>query len=757
MAEKSKQSGYDHPAGGWGALKTSLGHVLENKTLIKGSLTLLKVNQPTGFDCPGCAWPEPKDGETASLEFCENGIKAVTFETTGKRVGPDFFSQHTVTELREKSDRWLENEGRLTHPMRYNRETDHYEPVSWEEAFDLIGETLKSLESPDEAILYTSGRTSNEAAFLYQLFARILGTNNLPDCSNMCHESSGVAMMQQIGVGKGTVRIDDFDKADAIFMFGQNPGTNHPRMLSTLQKASKRGAKIVTFNPLREPGSVAFTHPQQAIAMLTGGSTPISSHFYPIMIGGDLAALKGMIKHLLEADRADPGAVVDRNFIKQHTDNFEAFAEDIAAESWETITQQSGLTREQLIEAAEVYRHAGRVIACWAMGLTQHKHAVGTIQMIVNLLLLRGQIGKEGAGPCPVRGHSNVQGDRTMGITEQPSREFLEGLRRTFAFEPPTEHGHDVVGAINAMHEGQAKVFIGMGGNFARAAPDTPLVKDAMQRCELTVNIATKLNHTHLATGRDSLILPCLGRTEIDLQATGPQRVTVEDSMSQVHASAGANDPASQYLRSEPAIVAGMAKATFGATSPVDWDWLIADYSRIRNKIAETMPRLFQRFNRRLDSPGGFYLGNTARDRQWNTRSGKARFMAHTIPDLTLPPGQLRMMTLRSHDQFNTTVYSNNDRYRGIKGTRMVVMMNEDDIAERGLSVGQKVTLVSHTREDGKQRQASGFEVRAYDLPRGCCATYFPEANVLVSKDSFAKGSRTPLSKFVPVTVEPEA
>jgi molybdopterin-dependent oxidoreductase alpha subunit len=741
-----------HPAAGWGALKSSLYHVVKNKGVARNMLSLLQVNQPKGFDCPGCAWPDPKDGHASAFEFCENGVKAVTFETTAKRVTRAFFAQHPVKHLAQQSDFWLEDQGRLTEPMRYNAATDRYEPVSWDDAFAMIGRALRGLDHPDRAVFYTSGRTSNEAAFLYQLLARRVGTNNMPDCSNMCHESSGAALGQQIGIGKGTTTLDDFEQADAVFIIGQNPGSNHPRMLSTLQQAALRGCKIVSFNPLRERGLLSFLHPQHAMPMLTGKGTNLSTHYYQVLIGGDLAAIKGIMKLVLEAEDAKPGSVLDHAFIREHTTGFEAMAADLRATNWDDITRQSGLTRQQIREAADLYLASGRVIICWAMGLTQHKHAVPTIQAIVNLLLMRGMIGKPGAGACPVRGHSNVQGDRTMGITERPKQDFLDSLERVFAFKPPTHHGYDVVDTINAMLEGKARVFIAMGGNFASATPDSETTFRAIERCELTVQVSTKLNRSHVIHGKDALILPCLGRTEIDMQASGPQRVTVEDSMSQVHASQGKNPPASPHLKSEVAIVAGIARATFPGDA-IPWDELAADYSRIRDKIEATMPALFKDYNQRINTPGGFYLGNSAREHRWLNSGGKARFMVAPIPDLTLPPGQLRMMTIRSHDQFNTTVYDLNDRYRGVFGTRMVIFMNEQDAADRGLRDGDLVDLTSHSPEDGKERHAKGFKVVVYEIPPGCCATYFPETNVLVSKDSYATMSRTPVSKFVPITV----
>lgn len=771
----SSAGGVAHAAAaGWGALASTFQNVLHNKGVVRNSLSLLQVNQPNGFDCPGCAWPEPDRPST--MEFCENGAKAVTFETTSKRVTPEFFAQWTVSELAKQTDHWLENQGRLTHPMKYDAASDRYVPISWEAAFSLIGDRLKALPSPDDAIFYTSGRTSNEAAFLWQLFARKFGTNNLPDCSNLCHESSGCALGESIGVGKGTVRLEDFHHADAIFVIGQNPGTNHPRMLSELEQARLRGARIVSVNPLKEAGLLQFTHPKHVWQMMAGKPSAISSHYYQVLVGGDLAMLTGMCKAVFAAEAARPGQVLDQAFIAQRTSGFEAFRAHVEAAEWSVIETQSGLSRRQIEEAADVYLGAERSIFCWAMGLTQHKHAVPTIQYIVNLLLLRGQFMKPGAGVCPVRGHSNVQGDRTMGIYEKPKPEFLDALKRVFHFEPPREHGLDVVGAIQAMAEtkaeaesggpgltgGNGKVFIGLGGNFAAATPDTHVTAAALRKCTLTAHVSTKLNRSHLVVGRDALILPCLGRTEIDLQAGRPQKVTVEDSMSQVHASQGKNPPASDQLKSEPAIVAGIALASLPPQQPgdpdyLDWRGWISDYSRIRAKIEQTLPALFQDFNAKIERPGGFYLGNPTRDGVWNTADGKARFLPHAIPDLRLPPGRLRLMTIRSHDQFNTTIYALDDRYRNVFNNRMALFLNADDVREQGLRDGQRVDLTSHTLEDGSIRTAAGFQVVVYDIPKGCAAAYFPETNGLVSKDSFADRSRTPLSKFIPISIQPAA
>lgn len=727
---------------------STLKHINAQSGKLQIARSLLNLNQAEGFDCPGCAWPESADRST--FEFCENGAKAVAWEATKDQVGPEFLAQYDVATLRQQSGYWLERQGRLTHPMRYDRESDRYEPLAWDSAFELIADHLKQLDAPDEAIFYTSGRTSNEAAFLYQLFGRKFGTNNFPDCSNMCHESSGVALNEAIGVGKGTVTLEDFDHADAIFVVGQNPGTNHPRMLIELQKASKRGAKVVSINPLKERGLESFIHPQHKLAMLTNKSTPISSHFLQPTIGGDLAVFKGLCKLVLEAEQTS-GGVLDQDFIAQHTTGFDRFADDLRAVDWDTIETQSGLTRDQLQAIADVYVASNRVIICWAMGLTQQRHGVATIQMIVNLLLMTGNLGKPGAGACPVRGHSNVQGDRTMGIWEIPPA-WSPKLGEVFGFNPPTDKGLDVVEAIHAMRDGQAKVFFGMGGNFADAAPDSEATYAALENCDLTVHVSTKLNRSHTIVGKAALILPCLGRTERDESSGGLQRVTVEDSMSMVHASAGKNPPASPHLLSEPAIVARLARATLGPDDPTPWEDFANQYDLIRDQIAKVIPG-FNDFNQRVapSEGGGFYLGNAARDRVWNNANQKALFTTSDIPDTTLPDGQLKLMTLRSHDQYNTTVYDLNDRYRGITNERAVVFVNADDLAERGLADGDTVDLQSHFNDE-IPRRVKGFRLVAHDIPRGCAAGYFPELNPLVSLNSVALRSNTPVSKLIPVT-----
>ena len=756
MSDVPKITPYDGPAGGWPALKSVTNHLLLQDIPVLGAKTLLHANQPDGFDCPGCAWPDRDHAST--FEFCENGAKAVAFEATARRAGPELFAQYSVSDLARYSDHWLEDQGRLTHPLRYNAKTDHYEAVSWNTAFKFIASKLNALASPDEAIFYTSGRTSNEAAFLYQLFVRQFGTNNFPDCSNMCHEPSGIALGQQIGVGKGTVSLQDFEEADLILVFGQNPGTNHPRMLGELRRAVKRGASVLAFNPLRERGLERFADPQDAVEMLHGGSTKIASDYYQLRIGGDLAAVTGIIKHVLErgaqAHADGKPALLDEAFIETHTEGFDALLSSIESADWRDIEAQSGLTEARLRDAGERFLRSERAILCWGMGITQHRRSVATIQMMVNLMLLRGHLGRPGAGICPVRGHSNVQGDRTMGIHEKPAPALLDRLRDVFGFEPPREHGFDVVAAIEAMRDGHGKLFFAMGGNFATATPDTEATHAALRNCDLTVHVATKLNRSHLVHGRDTLLLPCLGRTEIDVQAGGPQSVTVEDSMSMVHLSAGINDPASTELLSEPAIVAGLAQATLGTRSDTPWRWLVEDYDRIRDQIARVFED-FHDFNSRVRVPGGFRLTNTAAMRQWKTATGKANFFAHALaeddPLPTMPDARVfTLTTVRSHDQYNTTIYGLQDRYRGVHGERKVLFANSNDIEALGFKPGQRVDIES-VHHDGVRRSVRGFLLAAYDIPRGCLAAYYPETNPLVPLDSYAIGARTPTSKAIPV------
>jgi molybdopterin-dependent oxidoreductase alpha subunit len=721
--------------------------------------TLSKVNQKDGFDCPSCAWPDP-DGERKAAEFCENGAKAVASEAMTARVTPALFAKYAIAELLEKTDLWLDQQGRITHPMVRRPGSDRYQAITWQEAFELIGRELNALASPDEAAFYTSGRASNEAAFLYGLFVRQFGTNNLPDCSNMCHESSGLGLTETIGIGKATVKIEDFSYADSIFVIGQNPGTCHPRMLTELQKAARNGCKIVSVNPLPESGMIRFKNPQEPLSLF-GRGTPIACLFLPVRVNGDVALLKGIMKDMLERDRQSGRKLLAHDFIAHHTENFDALVRDLDAAPWEKILDACGVSRELIREAADIALASERMICSWAMGITQHQNAVANVQSIVNFALLRGQIGRRGAGLCPVRGHSNVQGDRTVGIWEKMSDEFLQALAKEFNFSPPRKSGLDTVRTIQAMHEGRVKVFVGLGGNFLSAAPDTHYTSEAMARCRLTVQVSTKLNRGHLITGQQALILPCLGRTEHDVQASGAQFVTVEDTTGVVHQSRGVLEPASEHLRSEPAIVAGMAMATLkGGTTQnrttqdrttVDWQGLIDDYDRIRDHIEHVVPG-FTQYNRRVRQPGGFYLPNGPREGTFTTSSGRARFTVHGIPEHHLDDGKLLLTTLRSHDQFNTTIYGEDDRYRGIFGGRRVVFLNVEDMRARGIQENQSVDLVSHFASE--RRRADRFKVVPYSIPRGCAAAYYPETNVLVPVQSVSDGSNQPASKSIVITIE---
>jgi len=720
--------------------------------VVRGVRTLLNLNQKTGFDCPGCAWPEPDD-ERSHAEFCENGAKHVADEATTKRVTPEFFQKWSVADLSFQSDHWLGKQGRITHPMVLRSGATHYEEIAWDDAFDLIAAELNRLNSPDEAVFYTSGRTSNEAAFLYQLFVRQFGTNNLPDCSNMCHESSGSALGETIGVGKGTVSLEDFNLAQAIFVIGQNPGTNHPRMLSALQKAKKNGCRLVHINPLPEVGMTRFKHPQDVLGWVGGGTT-LADLFLQVRINGDVALLKGIMKAVLAEEERRPGQVLDHEFINGYTQGFEEFAAALSNASWSDILEQGGVSREDIEEAARMFIESDRTIVCWAMGLTQHKNAVANIQEIVNLMLMRGQIGKPGAGLCPVRGHSNVQGDRTMGIWERPVDGFLDKLGAEFGFAPPRRHGYDTVRAIQAMHDGKARVFFALGGNFLSATPDTEFTAVALRSCRLTAHVSTKLNRAHVITGEQAVILPCLGRTEIDKQATGPQFVTTENSMGVVQASRGFLPPSSDHLLSEPAIVGRLAQATLGERSTINWQSLIDDYDRIRDRIVRVVPG-FDNYNIRVRRPGGFYLPNAARKRIFRTASERAVFTIHELPKHNLKPDQYLMMTIRSHDQFNTSIYGLDDRYRGIYNGRRVVFLNRDDMRVANLIEGQLVDLFSHF--EGEQRVARRFAAVPYSIPRRCAATYFPETNVLVPLRSVADKSNTPVSKSVVISIRPSA
>ena len=712
--------------------------------------TYSKLNQKDGFDCPSCAWPDP-DGKRKAAEFCENGAKAVASEATTKRLTPELFARHPISEMLRHPDVWLEQLGRITHPMVRRKGSDHYEPISWNDAFELIGSELRSLKSPNEASFYTSGRASNEAAFIYGLFGRQFGTNNLPDCSNMCHESSGTGLTEVIGFGKATVKLEDFAHADAIFVIGQNPGTCHPRMLTELQKAEQNGCRIVSINPLIETGLMRFKNPQQPLNMLSTG-TPLACLFLQVRINGDVALLKGIMKEMLEHDDRRGGKVLAHDFIQHHTEGFEAFAADLRQESWERIVRSSGISREQIAGAARIAMESQRMICSWAMGVTQHKYGVANVQSIVYFALLGGQLGRRGAGVCPVRGHSNVQGDRTVGIWEKMSPEFLTALGKEFQFLPPQEHGLDTVRTIEAMHQGRVKVFIGLGGNFLAATPDTNYTSEGLQRCRLTVQISTKLNRAHLITGEEALILPCLGRTERDVQSAGEQFVSVEDTTGVIHMSRGILRPASENLRSEPAIIAGIAQATLGQRTTVDWDSLINNYDRIREHIEHVVPG-FTQYNARVRQPGGFYLPNDPNQGRFNTDSKRAKFTVHPIPEHDLAAGQLLLTTLRSHDQFNTTIYSENDRYRGISQGRRVVFLNAGDIGRLALKKDQWVDLISHF--EGEKRRAERFKIVPYEIPRGCAAAYFPETNVLVPIRNVADGSNQPVSKSIVISIEP--
>ncbi|MBP0581971.1 FdhF/YdeP family oxidoreductase [Labrys sp. LIt4] len=757
--EASKSGLRKAAAGGWGALKSCGRHLLASGSPLTGARTMLKANQPDGFDCPGCAWGDPEHG--SSFEFCENGVKAVAWESTDKRITPVFFREHTLAELSRWTDYELEAQGRLTHPMRYDQGSDRYEAITWDEAFREIGAHLNALADPNQAEFYTSGRASNEAAFLYQLFVRLYGTNNFPDCSNMCHEASGVALRQAIGVGKGTVLLEDFEEADAIFVVGQNPGTNHPRMLGDLRRAAMRGARVVVFNPVRERGLERFADPQDKLEMLRGGSKPVASDYFQPRLGGDMAAFRGMAKTVFARDDAERAAgrpsLLDEAFLAEHTHGLAAYRAAVDATSWEEIEDQSGLTQVEIETAADIYLSAEKVICTWAMGVTQHLHSVATIREIANLLLLRGHVGRPGTGLCPVRGHSNVQGDRTVGINEKPPAAFLDALAREFGFEPPRADGHNVLAAIGAMLDGSSKAFVGLGGNFARATPDSPLVEKALRACDLTVHIATKLNHSHLMPGRAAYLLPCLGRTEVDRNSAGKiQIVTVEDSMSMVHGSGGINPPASRELRSEVAIVAGIAAATVGSDK-VDWAALADNHDLIRDRIARTIPG-FEDYNVRVRKPRGFHLRNAAAEREWNTPTGRANFAAVPLPEATAfqqargRKGVFVLQTFRSHDQYNTTIYGHDDRYRGIKGERRVIFIHPDDIAAIGAAPGDSVDLVGE-HDDGITRVAENFRLVSYDIPRGCIAGYYPEANVLVPLSSAGEESDTPTSKSVLVSL----
>ncbi|RAG80420.1 hypothetical protein DN069_38265 [Streptacidiphilus pinicola] len=741
-----------HAAAGLPALKHTTQIAAAQMGLPRAVGTLLKLNQPDGFDCPGCAWPEPDHTHTA--EFCENGAKAVAEEATLRRIGPEFFAEHAVAELAERSGYWLGQQGRLTTPMLLDEGATHYTPLSWDDALQLVADELQTVEHPDQAVFYTSGRTSNEAAFAYQLFARQLGTNNLPDCSNMCHESSGSALVETLGVGKGSVSLKDLYQADLIIVAGQNPGTNHPRMLSALERAKRAGATVVSVNPLPEAGLERFKNPQNARG-LVGTGTRLTDLFLQIRLGGDLALFRALNLLLLEAEEKAPGTVLDRAFIEEHCAGFEEFAAEAKRTDWADVHAATGLPDSQILELSELVLKSEKIIVCWAMGLTQHQHSVPTIREVVNFLLLRGNVGRPGAGVCPVRGHSNVQGDRTMGIFERPADAFLDALGKEFHFEPPREHGMDVVNSIRGMRDGKVRVFFAMGGNFVAATPDTDVTEAAMRNCRLTVHVSTKLNRSHVVTGARALILPTLGRTDLDRQASGPQEVTVEDSMGMVHASRGALKPPAPDLLSEVAIVCKLARRTLGPKNTVPWEDFNASYSNIRDRIARVIPG-FENYNTKIKAPGGFALPHGPRDtRAFPTRTGKANFTVNAMTAPEVPEGRLLLQTLRSHDQYNTTIYGLDDRYRGITGGRRVVLLNPEDAAAFGVAEGEYVDLVSEWK-DGVDRRAPHFRVVLYPTTRGCAAAYYPETNVLVPLDSTADTSNTPTSKSVVVRLEKE-
>ncbi|MGB6208402.1 FdhF/YdeP family oxidoreductase [Mycobacterium sp.] len=748
--------GPEKEAAGVRAVMVSLQRGLASMGPLRTVASLARLNQRHGFDCPGCAWPEEHGGRKLA-EFCENGAKAVAEEATIRVVTPEFFARHSIVDLQQRPEYWLSQQGRLTHPMVLRPGDTHYRPIGWDEAYRLIAAELRQLRSPNEAVFYTSGRTSNEAAFLYQLMVRSFGTNNLPDCSNMCHESSGAALTESIGIGKGSVTVEDVANADLIVIAGQNPGTNHPRMLSVLEKAKTNGARIIAVNPLPEAGLIRFKDPQKVNGVV-GHGVAIADEFVQIRLGGDMALFAGLARLLLEADDAAPGTVVDRDFIAGHCANFAEYEAHARTVDLDTVLQATGLEEEQLRRVAAMMAQSQRIVACWAMGLTQHRHAVPMIAEITNVLLMRGMIGKPGAGLCPVRGHSNVQGDRTMGIWEQMPETFLAALDDRFGIVSPREHGLDTVDAIRAMRDGRARVFMGMGGNFASATPDTAVTEAALRGCSLTVQVSTKLNRSHLVHGSMALILPSLGRTDRDIQAGRKQQVSVEDSMSMVHLSRGSLHPPSDQVRSEVAIISQLARALLGDDHPVPWEKFVADYDTIRDAIAAVVPGCAD-YNTRVRAPDGFQLPHPPRDaREFPTDTGKANFAINPLEWVPVPPGRLVLQTLRSHDQYNTTIYGLDDRYRGVKGGRRVVFVNRADIEAFGLKAGDRVDLVSEfTDADGhcQERRAKDFLVVEYATPVGNAAAYYPETNALVALDHVAVKSNTPVSKAIVIRLEP--
>ena len=734
---------------GFSSIKKTIGQVSKYMNPVDAFKLSFKMNQKGGFDCPGCAWPDPDDERSSLGEFCENGIKAIAEEAQNKTIGAHFFEKHSVDELSSWSDFEIGKSGRLAEPMFLAKGASHYQPMSWEDAFEKVAMHLNALKHPDEAVFYTSGRTTNEAAFLYQLFVREFGTANLPDCSNMCHEASGSALSETLGIGKGSVTLDDLYKAEVVMVVGQNPGTNHPRMLTALEKCKKNGGKIIAVNPLPEAGLIKFTNPQNPIKLLTGGIA-ISDVYVPITINGDVAFFKAILLKLLEKEETQ-GNVFDQEFINEFTQGYDAFITDLKRYNFNNCLKASGVSLEIFNDAFDLILNNNKIIICWAMGLTQHQNAVDNIRELVNLLLLKGSIGKEGAGTCPVRGHSNVQGDRTVGIWESAPQAFLDKIEDKYGFKPTTKHGYSVIDAIKAMYEKKAKVFFGLGGNFISAVPDTAYSAQAMANCNLTVHVSTKLNRSHLVTGNEALILPCLGRTEKDYQKTGIQVQSVENSMGIVHSTKGVLEPCSDVLLSEVAVVCGIANATFKERSKINWLEYKDDYKLVRDDIAEVVDG-FTDYNKKLKQPSGFYLPNGARVRQFKTKTGKANFSINKLPEWKLKDGELIMMTIRSHDQFNTTIYGLDDRYRGVFNERRIIFMNRDDMKSRNLHEHQIVNLKSTYKS--VIREANNFKVVGYDIPRNCCATYFPETNVLVPLDSFAHTAKTPASKSVIITIE---
>ncbi len=740
-AAETKGAGLD-------AIASTMQHVAEELGIWEGMKLLSKMNQKDGFDCPGCAWPDPDDHRSKLFEYCENGAKALAEEATNKHIGAAFFAHHSVEELSRWTDYQIGKAGRLTQPLWLPEGELHYREISWADAFKKIGDKLKSLADPNQAVFYTSGRTSNEAAFMYQLFVRAFGTNNLPDCSNMCHESSGTGLGETVGIGKGSVTLQDLHEAEVIMVMGQNPGTNHPRMMAALEKCKLNGGKIININPIPEAGTNVYVDPQSPLKVLTGG-TQLTDQYLQVKVNGDVALLKAIMILLLEKEEAAPGSVFDLDFIKNSTEHYADLIASLKATDLEKCVAESGVSKAEIEKLAQLLAEKRKLIICWAMGLTQHENGVHNIREIVNLLLLKGSIGKPGAGTCPVRGHSNVQGDRTMGIWEKPKEAFLTKLDAQFGITSHREHGYDTIEAIEAMALKKVKVFFGMGGNFISATPDSEYTGKAVQNCDLTVQVSTKLNRSHLVTGKAAIILPCLGRTEEDVQTSGAQFVTVENSMGVVHSSKGTRKPASKNLKSEPAIVAAIAHETLG--SSINWKEMATNYDAVRDHIEAVIPG-FEKYNERVRQAGGFYLPNGARDGKFDTPTGKAQFTINPISERTVADGHFILMTVRSHDQYNTTIYGLNDRYRGVKNGRRILLMNETDISESGFKPGQLININSHYK--GAQRKAHNFRIVCYNIAKGCVAAYFPEANVLVPINSFADKSQTPASKFIEVSLE---